>query len=530
MTLTEETTRNDSRKPRFIGRQLAFGFGSVSVVAIVMCAMLVLVIQEVAGLVDSMRHDESSIRQGMELSTAVREMSIHIAHTVIEGDESHLDHYREWRDQVRSRIQTLAARIPPEERNRLERLGETTQRMHERLVSTVVPALHRGDMEAARQAHRVIERLGEDAAQQADILAAATTQQMAHAHDHATHSTRVGLIGGGLCALLIIALAVGFTVRLRSVVLRPLQLLTDAALRYGRGDFAFRARDVGKGELAAVGDAFSRMADELARREARLLHNERMAAIGQLAAGIAHELNNPIGIIRGYLKTMSPDEDPETLREELSILDEEAGHCQRIADDLLSYARAEELTHDPIDMKAFLGEIAKRYEVGTDAANVEVLAENAVVEVDAARLRQVVLNLLNNAGQVSPSGSGIRIFGELQDNTYQIDVADQGPGIQHDDRQRIFEPFFSKRKGGSGLGLAVCQGIVQAHGGTIEVVDAHENEPSGVTHPISKEPGQPTSVQGRGAVFRLRLPLKRPTSDSARPTSDSSRVASRDEA
>ena len=486
MTHIDEPKNLDSKSPRFIGRQLAFGFGSVSVVAIVMCAMLVLVIQEVAGLVESMRHDESSIRQGMELSTAVREMSIHIAHSVIEADESHLGHYNEWRDQVRARIQSLAARVPPEERNRLEVLGETTQRMHELLVGSALPAAKRGDVEAAREAHRELERLGEDAARQADILAAATTRQMAHAHDHATRSTHLGLLGGGLCALLIVALSVAFTLRLRAVVLRPLHRLTDAALQYGRGDFAFRVEDFGKGELAAVGEAFSRMADELARREARLLHNERMAAIGQLAAGIAHELNNPIGIIRGYLKTMSPEEEPEDLREELAILDEEAGHCQRIADDLLSYARSEQLSWDRVDMKPFLSETAKRYGVGEGASAVEVTCDEAAVEADAARLRQVIINLLNNAGQVSREGEPIRVVGKVRGDAYQIEVVDAGPGVDPVDAQRIFEPFFTKRKGGSGLGLAVCQGIVHAHGGTI----AAANAPAG------------------GAVFRIELPLK----------------------
>ena len=502
-TPRDDSKSEVSRSPRFIGRQLAFGFGSVSIVAIAMCAMLVFVIQEVAGLVESMRHDESSIRQGMELSTGVRELSIYIARTVIEGDESQLDRYAQARDQVRSRIQSLAARIRPDERSQLESLAATTQRMHELLIGSALPAVQHHDRDAARDAHRELERLGEAAARKADVLAAATTRQMAHAHDHATRSTHFGLLGGGLCALFIVALSVAFTLRLRSVVLRPLELLTDAALRYGRGDFAFRVGEVGKGELAAVGDAFSRMADELARREARLLHNERMAAIGQLAAGIAHELNNPIGIIRGYLKTMSPDEDAETLSEELSILDEEAGHCQRIADDLLSYARADQLSFEPIYMRTFLRETARRYGVAVDAAPVEVQAEEAVVEADSARLRQVVLNLLNNAGQASPKGEPVTIFGSVRGGAYQLEVVDSGPGVSPVDAQRVFEPFFSKKKGGSGLGLAVCQGIVQAHGGTIEVAGA---------------PGNPDGPRV-GAVFRLQLPLRQYNGRSETPQS-----------
>lgn len=477
----------EPRSPRFIGRQLALGFGSVSAVAIFMCAMLVWVIQDVSGLVDSMRHDETSISQGMELSASVREMSIQVALTIIDPDESHTEEYELARNRVRSTLQTLAARVPSEQRARLVQLGETTQAMHELLTTRLLPAVRRGDIDAARETHRQLAQLGAEASKKADILAAATTQQMAHAHDHATSSTRVGLFGGGLCAVLIVVLSIVFTLRLRSVVLRPLHALADAALRYGKGDFAFRAGDVGKGELAVVGDAFSRMADELARRESQLLRTERMAAIGQLAAGIAHELNNPIGIIRGYLKTMSPEEDPETLREELSILDEEAAQCQRIAEDLLSYARADELTFERLEIEAFLIETAKRYRVGPGAAQVEVDVQDARVEADGTRLRQVVLNLLNNAGQVSAAGGSVQVFGAVRGESYQVEVVDQGPGIQGVDMDRIFEPFFSKRKGGSGLGLAVCQGIVRAHHGTIEV--EHDAR--------------------RGTVFRITIPLKR---------------------
>ena len=483
------TLVSSGENPRFIARQLVLGFGSVTVVAVAMCSMLVVVIHEVAGLVESMRDGETSIRQGIEISTAVREMSIHSAHKVIEGDGSHLDHYNGWRREVQSRAKALAARIPPAKGRELELLVETTEAMHKVLLGSALPAARRGDMEAVRRYHRELQRLGENAARRADNVATQTTQQMAHAHDDATRTTRIGLIGGGLCAFAIIALSVVFTVRLGSAVLRPLRRLTDAASHYGRGDFAFRVGDVGKGELAAVADAFSEMADELARREAQLLAKERMAAIGQLAAGVAHELNNPIGIIRGYLGTMSADEDRESLRQELAILDDEAHQCQRVADDLLSYARTDQLALDPIDMKSFLSETVRRYQMNPEAEHVriEVAADDAVIRADATRLRQVVLNLLSNAAHVSQKGALVELVGTAFDDSYRVEVIDNGPGIPLADRQRVFEPFFSKRKGGTGLGLAVCQGIVHAHGGTVEIADA----------------------KGGGAVFRLTLPRQR---------------------
>lgn len=455
-----------------------------------MCGLLMGVIQEVAGLVDSMRDDESAIRQGIELSTAVRELAIQVGAMVIEEDPSALAYERR-RDEVRSGIQMLSAQVSPSERHHLEALGLATQRMHEIVVASIVPGLRRRDLSLVRGAYPEIQRLAEEAAKHADRLASATTSEMAQAHDHATLSTRLGLMGGGLCVVLIVVLSIAFTFRLRAVVLRPLDALTRVALRYGQGDFAARVEDLGEGELSAVGKAFSHMADELAQREARLLHNERMATIGQFAAGVAHELNNPIGIIRGYLKTMNPDEDPNTLREELAILDEEAGHCQRIAEDLLTYARSEELSIERVRMRSFLIETARRYEVGTkaDGLVVDVGAfdgDDVEAEVDGARLRQVVLNLLHNAAQASPPQATIQLRGRRRGETYQIEVQDRGLGVDVADRERIFEPFFSKRKGGSGLGLAVCQGIIRAHGGTIEVLDGEDG----------------------GAVFRVVVPIE----------------------
>ncbi|MEO0325306.1 MAG: HAMP domain-containing sensor histidine kinase [Myxococcota bacterium] len=502
-----EATPQRLANPRFIGRQLAAAFASVSLVAIATSAMLVYVIQDVSGLVDSMRHDESAIRQGMDLSTAVRERSLSVAQLGAAGSAADPARYRAWQDRVREGTASLESRVPAGERGRLAQLRSTSERIDGLVTGALLPAAARGDATEVRRVLAAVGSLGDEAARHADVLATVTTEQMAHAHDHATRSTRLGLLGGGVGALLIVLLSVAFTSRLRSVLLEPLGRLTAAALRYGRGDFGFRVGNVGQGELAAVGDALTRMADELARREARLLQNERMAVIGQLAAGVAHELNNPIGIIRGYLKTMRPDEEPETLREELAILDEEAGHCQRITGDLLSYARAEPLSMAPLAMAPFLEETATRYGVGADTP-AEVEAEQGTLDADGARLRQVVLNLLLNAGQASPAGEAIRLEGSRAGDAYRIDVLDRGPGVDAADAERVFEPFYSKRRGGSGLGLAVCQGIVKAHGGTIEVLPR----------------------PGGGACFRVELPAEPASVPTAPVAASASEAASTSEA
>lgn len=478
---------NDSppnSSPRFIARQLVLGFGTVSIVAVVMCAMLLTVIYDVSGLVSSMREDESAIMRGHRLSAAVRELPIHIAHSVIERDDSHLDHYREWRDDVLDLSTALSGQLPIEAQGRVQSLQDATRKMDELLLSSILPLLQKGQIDEARLVHRRVEKLSERASHEADALARSAADQMNSAHHLAIRATRMGLFGGGFCALLVILLSTAFTLRLRAAVLSPLKLLTDAAGRFGKGDFSFRVGVVGRGELAALGRAFDHMADELARREQRLLHNERMVAIGQLAAGIAHELNNPIGIIRGYLKTMDPKSSSDTLREEFAILDEEAGHCQRITDELLSYARAGELSLDTVDIRALVTATTERFETAALNVSVDVRVAEGTVEADAAKLRQVLLNLLTNADLLCEAGAVVQIGGSTQSTHYRIDVIDHGPGVLDQDVAHIFEPFFSKRKGGTGLGLAVCQGIVRAHGGSIAVL--------------------PTP--GGGATFRLEIP------------------------
>jgi signal transduction histidine kinase len=318
---------------------------------------------------------------------------------------------------------------------------------------------------------------------------------MVHSHVLATRATHLGLLGGGLGALVIVALSIAFTMHLRRAVLKPLSVLTGAARRFGAGEFGARVGAVGRGELLALSQAFDRMAEELAERERRLVHNERMAAIGHLAAGVAHELNNPIGIIRGYLKTMGAKDDPQTLEEELQILDEEAAQCQRIAEDLLAYARPQVLRLERLRMKAFLDETLKRLGETPDARNarIEVNTEDFELLADPTRLRQVVLNLVLNAVQMSPEGAPVSVSGRADGDNYLLEVADRGPGIPVEDQGRIFEPFYTQRKGGSGLGLSVCLGIVRAHGGTITV----------------------ESREGAGAVFRVSLPARPPEAERA---------------
>lgn len=298
---------------------------------------------------------------------------------------------------------------------------------------------------------------------------------MAHEHHRAIRASRWGLLAGAAGMLLVVLLSVLYTARLRRSLLTPLASLVTAAGRFGQGNFETRVGRIGEGELQAVADACDHMALELQAREQRLIAAERMAVIGQFAAGIAHELNNPIGVIRGYLKTMKPTQPPDMLRDELQILDEEAAACQRIAEDLLAFASPKDVQRGWARVDELLAASVQRFIDSGEARGhaIPLSVQRHELFVDSGRLRQVILNLLRNAVQASPEGAPIEVAGRLRADGrhYVLSVADRGGGVRDEDKRKIFEPFFSKHDGGSGLGLAVCHGIIVAHGGTISVQD-----------------------------------------------------------
>ncbi len=472
---------SDTHKPRnVIARRLVVGFGSVSIVAVAMGALLISLIGQVSSMVSDMRGDEAIIKESLTLALAVREQYMHQAHWLIERDDEHLEHSNESLEHIMRGVDVLRPLLAPSKHNRLDAVASDCQLLEALFRDIIRPAAKRGDMALVAREHHHAQQVSQRAGEHADAIARAGEMKMASSHVLATQATRLGLLGGISCIVLVLALSAWHTVRLRQLVLKPLTVLAQAARRFGTGDFGLRLGTTGDGELQAVAEAFDRMAEELEVRERRVVSSERMAAVGQLAAGVAHEINNPIGIIRGYLKTMGPETTPASFQEELAILDEEAAACQRIAEDLVEFSRTPRLRLESAEMKSLLQETTRRFQESQDCqtAKVRVLAEPGDVFVDTGRIRQVLLNLLINAVQASTPKSEVIVVGRVVDNEgYEVSISDRGSGVAPEDKARVFEPFFGKRKGGSGLGLAVCQGIVRAHGGTIDL----ENREGGGT-------------------------------------------------
>jgi two-component system, NtrC family, sensor histidine kinase PilS len=226
------------------------------------------------------------------------------------------------------------------------------------------------------------------------------------------------------------------------------------------------------------------------RLEAALEKARHLAGLGELAASLAHEIRNPLSAVSGSFQMLAarPDFNEED-RSLVQIVVREVARMERLVTDMLEYARPREPELRAVELGAVVGEVVRAFMTGREAEgrDVEFASDEAVLaRADQAQIRQVVWNLLRNAAQVTDDGGSVRVVVERDPESGDsvVAVADDGPGIPERDRIRIFEPFFSTRERGLGLGLAICKRIVDAHGGAIRV-----------------GPGD-----GGGTIFEIRLP------------------------
>jgi iron only hydrogenase large subunit-like protein len=243
--------------------------------------------------------------------------------------------------------------------------------------------------------------------------------------------------------------------------------------------------------------------DELAGTRVALKHAEKMAGMGQLAAGIAHKMNNPLGVVLMYAHTLLDErakEDPE-LAEDLKTIAAHADRCKKIVAGLLDFARQNKVSRRDTDLPVFASKVAGDL---PRPVGVELLVENRMkdpmVSVDDDQFAQVVINLVQNAYQVMNEGGKLVLSFEDRDNRVIMKVTDNGAGISPENMKKIFEPFFTtKPRGkGTGLGLAVTYGIVKMHRGSITAVSNIDPEkgPTGTTFTVTL-PRRVSEEEGR---------------------------------
>jgi two-component system NtrC family sensor kinase len=284
-----------------------------------------------------------------------------------------------------------------------------------------------------------------------------------------------------LAVLAALTLGVGVVVSLHvRRLLAPLARVTDRARSVARGDLTARDVDTSDDEIGQLEAAFEKMVSGLSRAQALALSNERLAAIGKMAAHVTHEIRNPLSAMGLNVELLAEElgnlsgHDGARRAEASSLLvaiQREVQRLEQLSEEYLRVARLPQPRMEADDLTAVVREIVAfaRPEIERDGCSVDLHVADSLPAAlfDEAQLRQALLNLLRNAREAMPGGGPIDVHVMAEGMGVVVEVDDRGGGIPEEIRARVFDPFFSTKGEGTGLGLAITRHIVQAHGGTV---------------------------------------------------------------
>jgi signal transduction histidine kinase len=297
-----------------------------------------------------------------------------------------------------------------------------------------------------------------------------------------------------LIALAVLTLGVGVAVSIHTRrLLAPLARVTERAQAVARGDLTPREVVASDDEIGQLAAAFERMVAAVARAQSRAVANERLAAIGKMAAHVTHEIRNPLSSIGLNIELLEEEmagaSVPGEAMQLLGSITREVERLEHLSEEYLRVARLPSPRMEADDVASAVGEVVTfaRPEIERAGCTVTLKADSSLPPAlfDESQLRQALLNLLRNAREAMTEGGSIDVKVTAEGMSVVIAVEDRGGGIPEEIRARVFDPFFSTKGEGTGLGLAITRQIVEAHGGSI-TCDPRE---------------------GGGTTFRISLPI-----------------------
>jgi signal transduction histidine kinase len=294
--------------------------------------------------------------------------------------------------------------------------------------------------------------------------------------------------------IIVILLGLFLTMLVSRKIVKPLNVIERTTSRIAKGDFKPLPVVQTADETQAVVEAFNKMISELHKRQDQLVQAQKLSSLGILTSGIAHQLNNPLNNISTSCQILMEElkADDGLIRKLLTNIDQEVDRARDIVKGLLEFSREREFQLGWVNLASLTiktvrlisSQLPAGVEVTTD------IPEDLDIRADGQKVQEVLLNLLLNAAQAMPDGSGriaVTAREDWSSSQVEIRVTDTGCGISAENLTKIFDPFFTTKEVGfgTGLGLSVAHGIVERHGGTLTV----------------------TSKVGEGSVFTIRLPL-----------------------
>lgn len=320
-----------------------------------------------------------------------------------------------------------------------------------------------------------------------------------------------------LSDLIIVGLIIVFIAAISAVVVSrkftaPLESLSAAVRKIAKGDFDVKVDISSRDEIGQLADSFNNMANELLERERSLksaqlalVQSEKMAAVGTLSAGLAHEVKNPLSAVLGYAQLAKRKlSQPDVIKKHLDIIENETRRCNEIIGNLMQFSRQEkgEFTDVTINevVEKSVGIVDHQLGLKNVHVNMKLAPDIPEIIGNSNQLQQVLMNLAINAQQaMEPDGGTVDIATYFDNDNVYISVSDTGPGISEEVVEKIFEPFFTTKAAGegTGLGLSVTYGIIRDHKGDIRVERADSGGARFVIalplH-ITREPGSTGSL------------------------------------
>lgn len=283
----------------------------------------------------------------------------------------------------------------------------------------------------------------------------------------------------------------------RSIV-KPVRRLASATTRIARGDWESKLPIDSMDEVGQLTDSFNKMSESLIEKRKELeatykelSKQERMAEIGNFSMMIAHELKNPLGIIKGAIDIIAQEGvKAEVSRTMMGYIQDEVKRLNRLVEDFLSFARPNPAHKSFVDINHVVNKIVNliplpEFKEKEITLTVQLAEDVAEVNVDEHQIYQALVNIFNNAIQAIPQEGEITVKTESTPNGILITIMDTGVGISDEEKEKVFEPFFTKKQSGTGLGLAVVRKIIDNHKGEITI----------------------TAREGGGTIFSVGLPL-----------------------
>lgn len=423
--------------------------------------------------------------------------------------------------QVEDRLRTCADAACHGSARRPSEMAHSLVPYMQKIRERATALMHSGEDGTSANKMRLLQeinQLGHDANQQMQRM---SSTLLARIESLQQQSRRVDLrmrrlMIASIFSILVVAVGTAYLVAGR--LLKPIRELVTGIGHVMTGNFGYRVPVVEKDEIGELAQSFNAMAQEiqehrehlekmmlaktaeLKRAQDSLLQSEKLASIGLLASGVAHELNNPLtSILMNVNLLMEEIDEQSDLYRELRRISDDTVRCKRIIDDLRDFSRRHELEIRSCDLNQLVGKavdlILPQLKHSAITMVEPTYSELPLISCDPGRIQQVLMNIFVNAIQAMPQGGSLTVRTGMQEKFAEITVQDSGIGISTEARGKIFDPFFTTKSDGTGLGLSIAYGIMEEHGGKIEIDS------------LCKEEMAPNEDPFPGTKVRLLLPV-----------------------